>query len=313
MSNVSKNLWEELILEFDDTYIFHSPIWVKALEKTYKYRDATILYDLDGKEILIPMMKTKKYGFKFYDSMPLGYGGIFSYSELSFDNIKEVLTSFLGIDSLQFNLTIPPLSQLNIKEDKLIKEIKNKLNYTHILQLCETFEDIWKKKFKKKNRNAIRKSIKNKLEIVKGNSLNDFKEYYRIYEDASKKWGYNNPPYPFNFFKYLHKYGPSNINLSLAIKNNETIGGLITLSYSKTIFYWGSAYLDDYGQYNPTNLLLCNSIESACQEKYKYFNFGASGNLIGVRKFKESFGAQKVDYKNYNVQPNSLYAFIFNR
>lgn len=66
-----------------------------------------------------------------------------------------------------------------------------------------------------------------------------------------------------------------------------------------------SAFLKEYQAYMPTNLLIKDSIEQACNEGYKYYNFGASGDLgkggQGVRKFKESFGSETAETKCYMV------------
>lgn len=314
MKKISKSKWEKSILKSNNTCIFHSPIWAKALEKTYNYRNATALYEVNGKEILIPMMEIKKYGFKIFDSMPHGYGGIFSESELSQDNIKELLMNIMEDKPLFLHLTMSPLSELSVPNNKLIKEINDMWNYTHILKLNKNFEHVWKNNFKKKNRNAIRKARKSGIEIKKGDSLDDFKEYYKLYNEASQRWGYKNPPYPFKLYKYLYKYGSSHININFAMKDNKIIGGLITLSYAKTVFYWGSAYSANYGAHNSTNLLLSESIKLACQEEYKYYDFGASGNLNGVRKFKEGFGAQKVGIKRFRIPSNlGRLALFFDR
>ena len=60
-------------------------------------------------------------------------------------------------------------------------------------------------------------------------------------------------------------------------------------------------YLKEYETYGSINLLFRNAIEQACDEGYKCYNLGLSGNLDGVRKFKESFGAEKIDVNRYRI------------
>jgi lipid II:glycine glycyltransferase (peptidoglycan interpeptide bridge formation enzyme) len=87
----------------------------------------------------------------------------------------------------------------------------------------------------------------------------------------------------------------------LAIKDDKIIAALIDLWYSKTAYDYMSAYLPEYGTYNPTSLLFSESIKQACQEGYKNYNFGPSGSLKNLERFKEGFGAENVEIYRYNV------------
>lgn len=302
INSLSKSRWEEFVRVYEHNYLFHTPAWAKILEETFGYQIATKLYEIAGNKILVPMMKRRKYGFSLYDSMPLGYGGIFSSSELSSNQLQEMFEYLVGGGNLFFILTLPPFCNLPIQNNSHIKEVDLKEgNYTHILLLEREFEYLWKNKFKQENRTAIRKAEKNNIDVLNENSLQNFREYYEIYAESSKRWGYKKPPYPLKFFENLCKFGNSHVQLRLAIKDEEIIAGLINFYYDKNVFYWGSAFLERFGKYRPANLLLKDSIEYACNEGYKYYNFGGSGSLMGVRKFKESFGAEKAYIKRYIV------------
>lgn len=302
---VSKNKWEDIILKSDNAYFFHSPTWAKILEKTYNYRTATRLYNINGKSILIPMMEERNiYDFKTFDSMPYGYGGVFPESEISTDDYKCLLDNIIGGRHLILNLTLPPFLDISSLSKSAIK-IKDEWDYTHILNLeGKDFEYIWNDDFSKSRRRNIHKAYRSNIVIRNGTSLDDFRAYYKLYAESSRKWGYESPPHPFNLYKNFHKYGSPHVELSLAIKDHKTIGGLIVFYYAMTVFCWGNTYLEDYGTFNPVSKLINNSIKQACQEGYKYFNFGASGKLKGVRRFKESFGAEKVDINKYRVLSN---------
>jgi hypothetical protein len=309
---VSKNKWEEIILKSDNTYFFHSPTWVKIIEKTFDdYRTATRMYNVNGKSILIPMMEKNTYGkyaygFKLFDSMPMGHGGGFSESDITTDDFRCLVDDIIGHRHILY-LALPPFVNISAGKSALkIKDewnIKDEFNYTHILNLeGKDFEYI-EKNYKKTKRRSIRKAIKSGIEIRNGVSLDDFRDYYNLYAaKATQKWGY--PPLPFKFFRKLHRYGSPHVKLSLAIKDDKTIAGRITFHYSKTIFNYGSVYLDGYGTFNPASLLLNDSIKHACQEGYKYIDFGGSGKLEGVRRFKEEFGAEKVEIKRYLSKSN---------
>jgi hypothetical protein len=257
---------------------------------------------VNGKEILVPMMKRKQYGFNFLHSMPFGYGGFFSESSINSGDIKSLINEIIGCKNLIFNFTLPPFSDLPLDfRNSSIIELKDSWDNIHILPVDIDFEYIWNNKFKKKTRGAIRKAEKNNLYIRKGESLDDFRDFYDIYDKASKKWGYENPEHPFDLYKNMHRYGSNYINLYLAMKNDEPIAGFITLNFGKNIVPWASVFLNEYGTFNPTSLLYCHVIKSACNNGYKYVDFGESGVLSGIKRFKESFGAEQIKLNRFKA------------
>ena len=299
--NISMQKWNEIIRNSEYSCFFHTPIWAKILEETYGYRIATRLYEIEGVEVLIPMMEVKKYGFYYYHSMPFGYGGIFPVSDISSETLQKILKGTVGGRHLIFELPLPPFSNLSIREDLSIRQIDSEWNYTHVLSLEGGFDYLWKNRFKRANRTSIRKAKKSGIEVLNENSLQNFREFYELYVESSKRWGYKESPYPLELYENMCKYGLPHVQLRLAVKDDNVIAGIVTFYYGKNIFAWASAYLKEYGIYRPINLLFKDSIEQACNEGYKCYNFGASGNLDGVRRFKENFGAERVELKRYRV------------
>jgi len=304
---VTNSEWEELILKSDNASFFLSPSWAKIMEKTFNYSPATRLYNIDGKEILIPMMERNvKYGFKTLDSMPgnFEHGGLFSKSEITNDDFKSIVKDIVGGKNLILHMNLSSRELASKITEKW--KVKDEWPYTHLLELeGKNYEDIWKNDFHQKVRRAVRKAKKSGVEVREGTSEDDFKTFYDIYATAAtQKWDMETPHIPFKSFKNSYKYGSDYVKLSLAIKDDKVIAGIIDLWYSKTVYYSFGSFLSEYGTYNPTSLLFNESIKRACQEGYKYYNFGPSGTLKNVRKFKEAFGAGKVELNRYKVYSN---------
>lgn len=295
--------WGELISNCDEAYFFHTPLWAKIMAKTYNFSDYTKFYEVNGKEILVPMMKEKKYEFNLLSSMPFGYGGFFSKSTISFYDIKNLVNQIIRGRNIILDFTMPPLSNLPLDfEDSSIIEVKDSWNYAHILPLKKSFDYIWKNKFNRRARRSIKKAAKNDIKILKGDSLDDFEDYYRIYsKSAEEKWGYETPPDPFDLYKNMYKYGSNDVNLYLAQKDNEAIAGYITLNYGKNIFMYGGSFLSEYGSLHPSSLLYNHIIESGCNNGYEYLNMGSSGDISGVMKFKENFGPELIKTNKFRA------------
>jgi len=83
--------------------------------------------------------------------------------------------------------------------------------------------------------------------------------------------------------------------------DGAAIGGLVTFEYADTVFMWSNAVPVAFRPFCPGHLLLDDVLRSAQERGFSLVNFGGSGNLLGVRKFKESFGAVKVDLETYQI------------
>lgn len=300
IETVSINKWEEIVRNSENGYFFHSPFWAKILEKTYGLHNATRLYKIEGNEVLIPMMKIKNI-LGIYDSMPIGYGGIFPVSNISSENIQKLLKNIIGKRELFLTMSLPPFYSISLPEDSTIRKLNSEWNYTHVLSLEKGFDYIWEKKFKKNTRTVIRKAERSGIEILDGNSIENFRECYKLYSESSKRWGYKQPQYPLKLYENMYKFGFPHTRLRLAVKDNCLIAGWGDCSFGTNVSAKISTYKSGYEKYSPIDLLIKDSIEKACSDGYKYYDFGASGNLEGVRKFKESFGAERVNIEKYRI------------
>jgi len=310
VKNVSFEKWNEILSGSRRRTFFQTHLWAKVLDETYdNYRVATRLFTFDdGLEVLVPCMEIRLDGHglrRKYESMPLGtYGGLICGGGMVTDlHVKRIIRHFetTCVTSICFNPD--PLSDpaTGYPSGGAVTP-----TYTHILPLEKGFDHIWQNEFSSKVRNQVRKAEKSGVEIYVDSSMEGFKRYYAIYTESSKRWGKDKPDYPFKLFEALSRVDHRYVRLWMARAEGEVIAGALNFYYGDNVFYWGGAMLKEYSKYCPNNLLLKTAILDACREGYRYYNFGASGSLEGVRKFKESFGAKRVDYNVYCYSNRSL-------
>jgi hypothetical protein len=165
---------------------------------------------------------------------------------------------------------------------------------THILDLRPGYDVLWTDAFSSANRNSCRKAEKASVEVAAERGREAAGIYYDIYASASAKWGYAEPPYPRELVEAL--LDSSDAELWLAREDGDPIAGAILLHGSEDVLYWSGATLPGRQQLAPNNALLAGAIQVLCERGVRYLDFGASKDLPGVQKFKESFGAMAVDY-----------------
>ncbi|MDI6720587.1 MAG: GNAT family N-acetyltransferase [Methanomicrobiales archaeon] len=174
----------------------------------------------------------------------------------------------------------------------------------HILPLEKDFKYIWKNVVKKSRREEARQAERLAVEIRDAASEEDVQEFYSIYAESTRRWGYGTPPDPIQLYENLLNSRDAGIKFRLATVGEEIIGGVISLGYGKSLFGFKSVFRADYGKYHATTLLYRDAIEIACEEGYAYLNLGASvsslpGHRERLMKLKESYGARKVGIKTY--------------
>ena len=128
----------------------------------------------------------------------------------------------------------------------------------------------------------------------------DFEHYYSIYEASSRRWGYAAPPYPRSLFRELGALQGTGVDLKLALVGAMPVAGIMLFEGKQSTLYWSGAMLKEYAPYCPNNALVKVAIEEACRRGRRRFDFGSSGRLEAVRRFKASFGARQTPSPSYH-------------
>jgi GNAT acetyltransferase-like protein len=147
---------------------------------------------------------------------------------------------------------------------------------THALDLSPGFEALWETAFSSKNRNSCRKADKAGVAVAEETTPASVDEYRLLYENATAGWGYDEPPYP--------------------RLDGTAVAGALLLVGSEDVLYWSGAMDREHQGAAPSNAIIRDAIAAACERGLAYFDFGASGQLTGVERFKASYGAQAREF-----------------
>lgn len=313
VKSVSIQEWWKLMEIFPDHSFFQLPIWALAHEESYPGRRvATKLFSFDdGTKVLLPNVEMRrKFSFTSYESLPEGgYGGFLWNKRPDEDQMNAIVNSLIGPKILHLAIFPNPVYW----EDLRFLERRGFVGgdaFTHILNLDRNFDCIWENRFINKSRNQVRKAIKSGVTVEPVDDISGVKAYYDLYLDSASRWGLSDKTVkPIRFFEKLFELGGNNVRYYLASYEGRYIAGVIIVYGGRDCFYWSGAMIKEFGNYCPNNLLLKQVIEDACESGYSSFNMGSSMGLPGVQKFKESFGAEKVNYKYYIYESPLLKAY----
>ncbi len=151
--------------------------------------------------------------------------------------------------------------------------------------------------FSEAKRRAVRRAIKNNIEIKKSGNLEDFiavrkKQYFPlgflIVQEMKALWK--------NFY-------PKNAFLLLAYQQKKPVGGILLLYYDKVAYYWFASSLKKGKKLFAPTLLVWEALKLSKRKGCTLFDFEgiyderfpkASESWRGFTKFKEGFGGEKV-------------------
>jgi hypothetical protein len=298
--------WDEIWQECDYATYFHSREWAEIWNiytDGKMYPDPKLIIFNDKKKGLLPLSHQKSLRglVKNYISSPAGtFGGWISKDELTAEHSK-LLSSYLIRKHRNLIWRLNPY-------DKTIGQNGIKItndDKTHALNLSHGFDAIYKKWTK--NNGAIvrkaRKACKEGVSIRHAVSLEDWKNYFRVYEDCLKRWAEKaTSRYRWTLFEEIFKRNSHHIKLWLSFYQEKAIAGALVFFAKKHAVYWHGAALEQYFNLRPVNLLMYEAVKNACEQGYTWFDFNPSGGHEGVLKFKKSFGTQELSSPVVNIQ-----------
>lgn len=157
-----------------------------------------------------------------------------------------------------------------------------------LLDLPESSESLMKS-FKSKLRSQIRKPIKEGLDAKIGGLelLNDF---YDVFSVNMRDLG--SPVHSKKLMQNVLEECAGSAKIVVVYEGEEPVACSMIAGFKDTLENpWASA-LREYSRLSPNMLLYWAMLEYACDNGYKYFDFGRSSPNEGTYKFKEQWGAK---------------------
>ena len=162
----------------------------------------------------------------------------------------------------------------------------------------ESQEGIWAG-FTAKNRNVIRKAVKNDVRIVNGRTEEMYRQFRLIYnetmdEDGAEPYYYFEEP----FYASLREDLPENAQVFQAEKDGKVIASSVLLHCNGRMNYHLSGSLREYRTLAPTNLLLYEAARWGCENGCRtlYLGGGVGSCEDNLFRFKRAFNRGELNH-----------------
>jgi hypothetical protein len=286
-----------ILAESQGDYFFsQTRVFGLALQQAYREfsYDPQLAEFRDGTRVLVPAVRVRRVPrwMKVYESMPLSFTGAPVFVGRWRPSHPLAALSAWRAHHVTVN-GIGPDVAVHLPQDRL-EECP-----TEVVSLTGGFDTVWSRLFSNKARNQCRLARKRGVVVYTATRPSAMDDYYRLYAESTARWGYAAPPYPPELFSAFARLLGQGVELKLAYVDGRAVAGIVLLHGRGTTLYWSGAFLKEFAAYSPVNALLEEAIREACARGIRAFDFGASGELESVRRFKRSFGAVPVQRYSY--------------
>lgn len=297
-----KNDWNSLLSQIKGADIYYTPEYYKIYEDNNEGEACCFAFQ-DGKNIaLYPfLINPLPYGIDGFDIQgAYGYNGIISNncSEEFKKNFYQHFDLFCKQKKIIAEFTrFNPITDNHLFSENFMDVIDNRK--TVLLDLKQNEDDIWLNSFSSKNRNMIRKAIKNNVQVIKKTSTESFENFRILYLSTMEELGAD------NYYLFSHLYFQQLSNtikdayIYEAYYDDMLINSILVIEYNKYAHYHLSARNKSHANLAANNLLLFKAIKEAKESGCEFFHLGGgNGNENDfLFKFKANFSKNYREFK----------------
>lgn len=286
-------LWNKTVKAFANHDVYYLSGYVKAFQIHGDGEPNLLYYEDEQLRAIYVYMKRKTSIEGYYDSItPYGYGGVLFEGNLSEENLHsfwQAYVSKMHEENIVDNFVRYHPVIANAIPMKGVSTVID-LGKTVAIELLSE-EVIWNNIISK-NRNMIRKAVKNGVEIRHGKDMALFKDFKRIYnatmeKDCAEEYYFFGDA----FYESIHNDLNDHYEMFYAMKDEEVIAMSIILFANGQMHYHLSGSLMEYRNLAPSNLLLYKAAIWGCEQGFKTFHLGGGigSGEDNLYKFKAAF------------------------
>ena len=299
-----KEEWDNVVASFCNHDVYYSHGYVEAFMLHGDDIPLLIYYETDSMKgmyvamqrdlSVLPWTTGKIRSGKWYDlATPYGYGGWLFEGDLNAQNMKSFYAEYKD-----FMLNNNYVSNF-VRYSPVLKNAEPMGQVSRVIDLGKTIamdlsseELIWQN-IKSKNRNMIRKAIKNGVTIEHCKPTKELMSTFKLIYDETMK---NDHAIDYYFFKEpFYQSIIDSLNDSsevfYALHEGKVVAISIILYCGDMMHYHLSGTVAEYRQMAPTNLLLYEAALWGCRHGFKVFHLGGGvgSGEDNLYKFKAAF------------------------
>jgi hypothetical protein len=299
----SADEWDRIVGVGDDATVFHTRAWAEVTAatpnpalagRTGRARAWYIRFG-DGAEAVLPSVAYTfvRRCFRFHQTGPgATYGGWIGNETFGPDHETA---AWNVLPWSNFELRRNPYRRRDI--DRITRRsVATYPDVTYTLDLRPGYDAIeadWRRRKAQVWINA-RRGEKNGIRVVEASSEADWREFYTVYEENSKRWA---APllHPLASLLGLRTRLGDRAHLWLGLQGDRIVAGEVAFVHRRHMAGLIRAALPEGYKANAPALVDVHTVRHYCERGLRWFDMDASGDNEGAIRHKLSFGATALD------------------
>ena len=305
---VSDPRWRAFVRGREDATIYHDGSWFEVLQRTYRYRPASLACLAGDGSVLgvLPMVeKPSLLGRRHLSSLPhTPLAGPLATDRLTLAELARAAVRQVEDSSCRWLQLKVSSTELTGLVDGLVG---TEGDPTFLLTLADRPEDlkIGGGKNRARAKWAAKAAARRGVEVRVADSRADLAAWYPLYLDTMR--AISIPPHPFRLFEAMWDVlRPQGIFEMLLAEigtggGRTLLAGSMFLTFGRTVSYVYTGRRPDSLSLHPNDALQWHAINKACSDGMHLYDFGESARWNrGLIEFKMKWGAQPFPLYRYH-------------
>ncbi len=308
--------WRAVVAEDPDALPEHAPEWVDAICAGGAYEDATRLYACaDGRRFVVPLVRRTGLpgagGWLLSPPPAWGMGGVVG-RHLDEETLRRILADLVGLGAQRLWFRPDP-KRAEVWAAATGDTALPVRRHAHVVDLSGGVDAVWSRVHRgarKYVRRAERAGVR--IEVDRTGAL--LETYYDLYLSSVDRWATRQHE-PLRLARWragrrdpleklavmADRLGPAFVLTMAYIEDQPAYGSIMLLG--QTAHVTRSAMdIDRVGSTKAGSLVQWSMLQLACAEGCLTYHLGESGQSRPLAQFKESFGADGIDYAEYRFE-----------
>jgi CelD/BcsL family acetyltransferase involved in cellulose biosynthesis len=299
--------WDEFIMANPRSTIFHHSSWARVLRDRYGHPPECYVLKNENDEIAggapflfipsrlvgkrISCLPCSEYCFPLAESSE-GLSRLLSSAKSEVDSGRA---SYLEIKGWKDTITAQEFA------------LEEHPNYLRHVTSLDSHPETLKASIIRENyhlRRNLKRAETSGISLREPSSEDDIRQFHQLNTAARRRL--NLLPWPYRFLRsiYEHMVESGHGFMLIAEWQGRMIAGGLFFCFKDTIMLRINWYDQRYSQFRPSYLVIWKAMERACQEGYKFFDFGLSDtDNPGLIAFKRQWGSQETVVPFYYYYP----------
>jgi hypothetical protein len=281
--------WPGFVLSHAGASICHTPGWLRALQRTYRYEPSVLTTSSPTEELqsgaVFCLVRSWLTGNRLV-SLPFS-----DHCEPLADGPEELDVLLRGLSTKsreQHCRQLEVRSVTPLAADKGLERAQE--FFFHRLDLRPGHEAVFRSFHKDCVRRKIRRAERERLTWQEGRSKSLLNQFYHLQVISRRRQQL--PPQPLSWFRNLIDCLGDQLNIGVASKNGQPIAAIMTLRFRDILTYKYGCSDHRFYRLGGMQLLLWKAIEQAISMGLREFDMGRSDlDSPGLVIFKDRWGA----------------------